>query len=266
MKRHLVLIALLLAGCGAGDGTGLDQFGQPISENPTDPGVPLPDEGPDASKFSRIQQEIFTPICAVCHSGSGAPLGLALDSLEVSAANLINMDSATNSSFKRVLAGDADNSFLYMKVSGNPVAGNQMPLGQTPLSADAQQLIKDWINEGAPIPADISNFTLAAKGQNNALATTIDLSFSQALDPQSLNDLIITTGSGQILSSGQYHLSQPGKQHLQLTIPKQLDLGKKITISLNQPSINNVLSASGLWLDGDRDGQQGGEFRYEINL
>jgi hypothetical protein len=262
MKHHLLLITLLLSGCGAGDGTGLDQFGQPISDTPSEPEVPQP----DASKFTRIQQEIFTPICSVCHSGSGAPLGLVLDNLEQSAANLINMDSATNSSFKRVLAGDADNSFLYMKVSGNPVAGNQMPLGQTPLSADAQQLIKDWINEGAPIPTEISNFTLAAKSQNNALAMTIDLTFSHELNIDTVSDLMITADSGQVLSSGQYHLSQPDKQHLQLTIPKQPGLGDKITININNPSINNVLSTSGLWLDGDRDGQQGGEFRYEINL
>src|SRR5439155_961312 len=83
-----------------------------------------------------IQDEVFTPTCAGCHTGptSGTlPAGMDLTSAAHSAASLINVASVENSSFKRVLPNDADNSFLIKKLEGT--AGSRMPLGAQPLSA-----------------------------------------------------------------------------------------------------------------------------------
>src|ERR1700724_2905779 len=65
------LSAALLAAC-AGNGVGLDANGQPLGSGS---GVPPP----LTADFQSIQDNVFTPICVRCHSGAGAPEGLALD-------------------------------------------------------------------------------------------------------------------------------------------------------------------------------------------
>jgi hypothetical protein len=58
----------------------------------------------------------------------------------------------------RVVAGQPLNSFLWNKIStqdnngtpqGAPVCGSQMPFGQAALSAANQDIIFDWITQGA---------------------------------------------------------------------------------------------------------------------
>jgi len=83
-----------------------------------------------------IQEKVLTPICAQCHFGNNAPLGLRMDNLDTLIVNLFDVDSATNPTFKRVQPGDTDNSFFYLKIIGAAIAGNQMPLGQSPLDTD----------------------------------------------------------------------------------------------------------------------------------
>jgi len=58
--------------------------------------------------------------------------------------------AAANAGMLRVDPGDPGNSFLYNKINAAvPVAGVQMPFGQAPLSAANQDVIFDWITEGA---------------------------------------------------------------------------------------------------------------------
>jgi len=57
---------------------------------------------------------------------------------------------AANIGMLRVDPGNPANSFLWDKISsGTPVAGVQMPFGLPPLSAANQDIIFDWITEGA---------------------------------------------------------------------------------------------------------------------
>jgi len=50
----------------------------------------------------------------------------------------------------RVVAGDASTSFLWNKISASiPACGSQMPFGLPPLSSSDQDVIFDWIEEGA---------------------------------------------------------------------------------------------------------------------
>jgi hypothetical protein len=98
-----------------------------------------------------IQDNVFTPICAGCHTGptSGAlPGGMDLTTAAHSAASLINVASIENGALKRVLPNDADNSYLIKKLEGT--AGSQMPLGAQPLSAATIAKIRAWITNGAP--------------------------------------------------------------------------------------------------------------------
>jgi hypothetical protein len=53
------------------------------------------------------------------------------------------------SGFKRVAPGNAADSYLYMKIAGDPrIAGDRMPFGGT-LTAAEIELVRAWIDAGA---------------------------------------------------------------------------------------------------------------------
>lgn len=116
--------------------------------------------GPDGERQILAQPSFSTDINEIfqrrgCSSGSchGAPGGRAGLELTASAAAnyamLVDVD-ATSESFKRVLPGDATNSYLVIKIEGRQTEGGQMPLGGTPLDDIDQTNIRNWINNGAP--------------------------------------------------------------------------------------------------------------------
>jgi hypothetical protein len=152
----------LLAAC-AGNGDGLDANGQPIVPGGTAP-------PPLSADFESIQENIFTPICSVCHAGGSAPEGLRLD-----AANsynlLVGVPSTEVPSLMRVKPGDPDNSYIIQKLEGHAAVGAQMPDGcpttQPCLSASTIGFIQQWIMNGAPPAA-----AAAAAAQNAPLAVT----------------------------------------------------------------------------------------------
>ncbi len=120
------------------------------------------DAGQDAgSAYEQEVQPIFDSRCGPCHlRASPAPLGslrldaghswTALVNVEVSGSGC--RDAGT---FLRVAPGDAGESMLWLKVSGDArKCGAVMPPpqqdgGLNPLTADQQQKIYRWISEGA---------------------------------------------------------------------------------------------------------------------
>ena len=102
--------------------------------------------------FSTNIQPIFTSSCALsgCHN-STAQEGLIL--LQGQAyANIVNVDSTQDTQQpvrKRVLPGDAANSYLVIKIEGNQTVGARMPEGRSPLSSVRIQNIKNWVDRGA---------------------------------------------------------------------------------------------------------------------
>ncbi len=135
---------------------------------------------PVVSAFNDIKTQIFTPICSGCHQGAAPPGNLNLQSAQAYAQLLggggLGQDACERPSMKRVKPLLADQSFLFRKVEGthtglggcnvagcNPFGGEsgcgqQMPwsppangpASSNPLSAAQLNLIKDWINAGAP--------------------------------------------------------------------------------------------------------------------
>src|ERR1700760_4632763 len=90
---------LLLQAC-AGNGQGLDANGRPIGES-SGSGSGGSDVTAD---LASIQQNVFTPICSVCHIGGGPPEGLRLD--EPNAYNLlVNVPSTEVPALMRVKPG-----------------------------------------------------------------------------------------------------------------------------------------------------------------
>ncbi|MEQ1440357.1 hypothetical protein AAG565_13440 [Fontimonas sp. SYSU GA230001] len=126
---------LLLAACGGGGGDG---------------GAPQPDALQPT--LESIQAQVFTPRCATsgCHRGSAARESLRLDDAQTSYDQLVEVRSVQVPSRFRVEAGSPDTSYLIDKLEGTQAAGNRMPDGQAPLSAETVAVIRQWIADGAP--------------------------------------------------------------------------------------------------------------------
>ena len=130
----------LVAGC-AGSGAGLDRGGRPLPPGGTI-GNAL------TATFDSIQENVFAPVCSVCHAGASAPQGLRLDSVN-SYALLVGVPSTEVPSVLRVKPGDPANSYIVQKLEGHAAVGAQMPFDAPPLPAATIAVIRQWISDGA---------------------------------------------------------------------------------------------------------------------
>ncbi len=136
-------LSLSLAACGG--------------DSPTDPG------GTDGNNnggstgrtvkadpsFASDVFEIFTRrgcTGSQCHGGGQG--GLTMSSASGAYTDLVGVKSPISQEV-RVIAGNADDSYLVKKLEGTASAGERMPLGGSPLDATDLQNIKNWINQGA---------------------------------------------------------------------------------------------------------------------
>lgn len=137
---------------------------------PDPPDEPLPTE---AGQFHEEIRPIFESdvnLCSGCHGPSGAEAGLTLGG-DVSSAQivsgLVNKPSIHGGQYKLVAPGDADQSWLYLKVAGlaeqaRCVASNTascntqiMPpnaSGHVTLSEAELSALRAWIEDDAPAP------------------------------------------------------------------------------------------------------------------
>jgi len=102
--------------------------------------------------LSQIQAQVFTPLCAGCHSGptsGNLPSGMNLSSAANSHAALFNVASLQVPTTDRVEPGDPDNSYLIQKLGENPPSGSRMPQGGPFLDQATIDMIRQWITEGA---------------------------------------------------------------------------------------------------------------------
>jgi sugar lactone lactonase YvrE/mono/diheme cytochrome c family protein len=105
--------------------------------------------------LEQIQREVFTPYCVSCHvSGGSGPMPLT--DVATSYAALVGVDptnsAARREGKKRVVPGDPARSFLLQKLTGEMGygEGDPMPSVGSALSAEQIQLIRRWIQAGAP--------------------------------------------------------------------------------------------------------------------
>lgn len=101
--------------------------------------------------FTRVQNEIFTPTCAVlgCHD----PIGHESDMILTAGRaydNIVNKPSVEMPSLARIQPNDPANSYLYRKITGAGITGERMPFGGASLSESQIKLVRDWIRRGAP--------------------------------------------------------------------------------------------------------------------
>jgi hypothetical protein len=141
-----VAAGLLLAACGGGSGGG----GSAVPVDPACQGVSY------SGTWDGIQKTVFARNgCTekLCHGGAGAG-GLDL-SPEVAYANLFDVAS-TESSLKRILPGDKDRSWLWLKLAAKTrpgsvsIVGSPMPANLAAIGEDELELVRRWIYAGAP--------------------------------------------------------------------------------------------------------------------
>jgi len=216
-------IFLLIAGC-AGNGEGLDANGRPIAEGTVSIAL--------SADFQSIQDNVFTPICSVCHVGGGAPMGLRLDAAD-SYNLLVGVASTEVPSILRVKPGDPDNSYIIQKLEGHAAVGARMPFGGPYLTADTVSFIRQWISNGAPPAATAAAQSAEKFGVVNVVPDSsepvsqsppqITVAFNQELDlsqidPQSARIERLDPQSGAVLEMLPARVAVPSANHKALLI------------------------------------------------
>ena len=139
MRSSLIVVALfLLTACGE-------------LKSPTDPDVGGGDPIDPNATFTRVQNEIFTPTCAVigCHDPLGQSSQMIL-SPGRAYGMIVDQPSVEMPSLARIKPNDPPNSYLYRKITGAGITGERMPYGGPSLSDAQIRLVRDWIRRGAP--------------------------------------------------------------------------------------------------------------------
>lgn len=121
----------------------------------------LPDPNPDmrtvtvtgaTATLTQVQTQIFSASCAFsgCHAGGAPAAGMNLSEGQAY-GNIVNVPSTEQPSLDRVEPFDPATSYLWLKVIGDPsISGQQMPLGAPPLDQQRMDLLRGWIEAGAP--------------------------------------------------------------------------------------------------------------------
>jgi hypothetical protein len=120
--------------------------------------------------YDRIQRQIFNQRCAIsaCHDSQSQQAGMVLET-GASYTNLLNVTpsnpAAQAEGWKRVTTsapdlGDPVTSFIHRKITGDfpgPFFGGRMPLGEPKLDQALIDVIRCWIEQGAPPACNVSD-------------------------------------------------------------------------------------------------------------
>lgn len=113
-------------------------------------------EATQHSDLAWIQDNVFAKQCSLggCHAGAASNAGhLNLASAATSYQDLVGQPAQTESGWMRVVAGDADKSYLLVAIdqaTGPEPVGGYMPQTSTELCSDKREAIQRWIEAGAP--------------------------------------------------------------------------------------------------------------------
>jgi len=264
-------VTAILNACSPGSGEGLDANGRPLGEGG--------DGGPLTAEYGSIQDNVFTPTCATagCHVGAAAPQGLRLDAAS-SFALLVGVPSNQVPALLRVDPGSPDNSYLIQKLAGTAAVGGRMPLNGPPfLDQTTIDVIRLWITNGAPPPVggtqapQVVSIDPVDGAVVDQLPLEITVIFSQDMDAALLsNETVMITRSGgdATFGDGNEEVLQPAGLALEPTNLRlaTIDLtgiasvADDYEIRLVGTGATALASIDGEILDGDSDGQAGGDF------
>jgi hypothetical protein len=139
-RAHVLplLVVLSLASCGGGGGTDEgDGAGRPVA-------------------YAEVQAVFEKYGCVGCHPGVNPSLDLRRGR---SYDGLVGVRALEDPRLVRVVAGDPERSFLYLKLGGEPpvadipAIGTRMPPRAPPIDEADLALVRRWIEQGAKNPA-----------------------------------------------------------------------------------------------------------------
>ena len=268
-------LAVLIAGCDAGSGEGLDFGGRPADGE----SIPL------APTLESIQANVFDPSCVTCHAGAAAPQGLRLDAGN-SYTSLVGVESREDDSFLRVEPGNPDDSYLVHKLEGRASVGERMPLGGGPMPDEVIAFVRQWIADGAlpdtpggaATPPVIVSLEPAPDSTATALPAELVIGFDQDIDASTINSMTVIldrSGGDGDFADGDEETIVPAALSLSPTNPRLavMDLAGatsvedlyRVTVRGSGASI--VLDQDAQALDGEYagslpsgDGSEGGDF------
>lgn len=273
----IVFAVTTATGCAPGSGDGLDTNGRPIDEDVA--AMPL------SAEFGSIQDNIFTPSCAIpgCHVGAAAPQGLRLDEGN-SFALLVGMPSMQVPEQLRVSPGNPDSSYLILKLEGTAAVGGRMPLNGPPFLPQATvDVVRQWISDGALSASDgtlaptVVSVTPTPGSLVPQMPDEISVIFSTDIDAALVNsttvELLGSGGDGTFADGNEYVLV-PASMHFGPNHSRLLgiDFGglsaseDDFQLRLAGSGVIALASPTGVLLDGDKDGKPGGDFRSTFRI
>jgi hypothetical protein len=142
--------------------TEMHTLGHAVKPGAAMPAEPLPVEH---GEFHEQVRPILEKTCASCHSESSPEAGMSLGG-KISSADIVRglvaVRSMHGGQFERVVAGNADQSWLYLKVAGMAMSAGctgamcnsqvMPPTGQVTLTQTELSTIRSWIVNGASMP------------------------------------------------------------------------------------------------------------------
>jgi hypothetical protein len=269
-----VLFALVVAGCSAGSGEGLDAGGRP-----TDGDVPL------APTLESIQANVFNAYCVICHAGAAAPQGLRLDAAN-SYNYLVGVPSREVGSLLRVEPGNPDDSYLIHKLEGRASEGDQMPLGGPPLPDSTIAFVRQWIADGAlpdspdgnTTPPVVVSLEPAPDSTATALPAEITIGFDQDIDASTINSMTVVLdrsggdgdfadGDEETIVPDAVSLSPTNARLAVMDLTSVTSVDDVFRLTVRGSGANVVLDLDAQALDGEYsgslpsgDGSEGGDF------
>lgn len=142
--------------------TEMHTLGHAVKPDSGEPAEPLPTEH---GEFHEKVRPILEKTCGSCHSESSPeaamPLGGKISSADI-VKGLVGVQAMHGGQFKRVVAGAADQSWLYLKAAGRAASAGctgamcnaqvMPPTGSVTLTQTELDAIAGWIANGAPMP------------------------------------------------------------------------------------------------------------------
>jgi Carboxypeptidase regulatory-like domain len=132
LVASLGLLVVVVTGVACG-GNGVDEAGAPVA-------------------YEEVQAVFEEYGCTSCHPGVNASLDLTPGN---SYEQLVGVQALEDPTLVRVVAGDPERSFLYLKLGGAapvadiPAIGTRMPPRAPPIDSEDLDLVRRWILQGA---------------------------------------------------------------------------------------------------------------------
>jgi hypothetical protein len=191
----LAVLALALAACGGGDD---EEAVTPAATGAAGVATATEDLGEPVS-YAEVQAVFEEYGCTACHPGVNPSLDLTEGN---SYDQLVGIRALEDPTLYRVVAGDPERSFLYLKIGGAPpvadipAIGTRMPPMAPPMAQADMELIRRWILQGAkdvdgqtkgptvPSPGNPpANLDVAAATQTEGTATVSGSVIGQDREP-----------------------------------------------------------------------------------